>query len=70
MSKEHSRDEGLAWKVFLQGLNVASGEVVNEARKEYIKPLVDEEKKNSKPTVESLHLNTILSRYPREFEIH
>ena len=45
MSKEHSRDEGLAWKVFLQGLNVASGEVVNEARKEYIKPLVDEEKK-------------------------
>ena len=30
----HPRDEGLAWKVFLQSLDVASGELVNEARKE------------------------------------
>ena len=36
--KEHSTDEGLAWEVFLQGLDVTSGELVNEARKEFENP--------------------------------
>ena len=34
ISKELSRDEGLAWEVFLQGLDVTSNKLVNEARKE------------------------------------
>ena len=32
-SKERYRDKGLAWEVFLQGLDVTGGELVNEARK-------------------------------------
>jgi hypothetical protein len=36
--KEHSRDEGLALEVFLQGFDVTSDEIVNEARKEFENP--------------------------------
>ena len=32
--EEHSRDEGLAWEVFLQALDVTNGELVNGSRKE------------------------------------
>jgi hypothetical protein len=39
MLKEHSRDEGLAWEVFLQGLDVTSGELANWARKMCKNPL-------------------------------
>jgi len=39
MSKEISKDEGLAWEVFLQGLDMTSGELVNEARNECESPL-------------------------------
>ena len=31
---ELSRDEGLAWEVFLQGLDMTSGKIVNGAMKE------------------------------------
>ena len=34
MLKEHSRNEGVAWEVFLQGLDVTSNKLVNGARKE------------------------------------
>ena len=34
MWKEHSKDEGLVWEVFLQGLDVTSGKLVNGPRKE------------------------------------
>ena len=39
MSKELSRDEGLAWGMVLQNLNVTSGKLVNGARKECKNPL-------------------------------
>ena len=39
MSKKISRDEELAWEVFLQGLDVTSSELVNGARKECENPL-------------------------------
>ena len=39
MSKKLSRDEGLAWEVCLQGLDVTSHELVHGARKEYKNPL-------------------------------
>ena len=39
MSQKLSRDEGLAWEVFLQGLDVTSGELVHGARKECENPL-------------------------------
>ena len=38
-SKEHSREARLAWEVFVQGLDVISGELVNGARKECENPL-------------------------------
>ena len=34
-----SRDEERAWEVFMQGLDVTSGELVNGARKECGNPL-------------------------------
>ena len=34
-----SRDEELAWEVFMQGLDVTSGELVNGARKKCKNPL-------------------------------
>jgi hypothetical protein len=34
MWKEHSRDEGLAWEVFLQGLDVTNSKLVNGVRME------------------------------------
>jgi hypothetical protein len=34
-----SRDEELAWEVFMQGLDVTSGELVDGARKEGENPL-------------------------------
>ena len=34
-----SRDEELAWEVFMQGLDVTSSELVNIARKECENPL-------------------------------
>ena len=37
-SKEISRDEGLAWEVFLQGLDVTSSELVDGAMKECKNP--------------------------------
>ena len=37
-SKELSNDEGLAWEVFLQGLDVTSSELINGARKECENP--------------------------------
>ena len=53
MSKEISKDEGLAWEVFLQGLNMNSGKLVNGARKEYegdtydwSKPMLMEEERD------------------------
>ena len=39
MSNELSKDEGVAWEVFLQGLDVTSGELVNEVRKDCENPL-------------------------------
>ena len=39
MSKKLSRDGKLAWEVFLQYLDVTSGELVNGARKECKNPL-------------------------------
>ena len=37
-SKEIFKDEELAWEVFLQGLDVTSGKLVNGARNEYENP--------------------------------
>ena len=37
--EEHFWDGGLAWEMFLQGLDMTSGELVNGARKECGKPL-------------------------------
>ena len=39
MLEEHSSNERLTWEVFLQGLDVTSGKLVNEARKESENPL-------------------------------
>ena len=39
MLKEHYGNEELAWEVFLQGLDVTSGGLVNGARKECENPL-------------------------------
>jgi hypothetical protein len=39
MSKEMSRDEELAWEVFMQGLDVTSNKLVHGARKECENPL-------------------------------
>ena len=38
-STEISRDEELAWEVFLQGLDITSGNLVNRARKQCKNPL-------------------------------
>lgn len=40
MLHEHPRDEGLAWEVSLQGLDVTSGKLVNGATKECENPLI------------------------------
>ena len=61
MSKELSRDEGLAWEVFLQGLDMTSGELVNGTRKECEHPLT------RSPT---LNVNEILFLIPCEFFGH
>jgi len=40
-SNEISRDEELAWEFLLQGLDVTTGELVNEARKQCENPLTN-----------------------------
>jgi hypothetical protein len=41
MLKKHSRDEGLVWEVFLQGLDVTGGELVNATSKECENPFTN-----------------------------